>query len=329
MTLIAAFRCYEGVVLCADSQETIDIPDRGQYRVNVNKLEKKEAGDYEVVIGGGGDGDLVDDFVDQLTDQISGWAVDLTEEKMRQEIRTFVRHYYEVDVPLSPAHPDDKNLGFIVCVKRKSGTEIFLWRVKGLRVFPVYDKTILGWEEAIYWHEVNRLYQPNWVSNHAMLLGLHLFAIAKATSNVISGETKVLLVRDNGIHVIPSEDIQELEKMLNAFNRMVDDLRLVLPNMSIPLDEFRVYVIDFKDRVIDLHERLLGRSMEDMLTRSLTDPNYKGDPYPRVAPGTRARVGGTAGGYHFEDKGEGASGWASPSHAPPEDEFNDSEEEVK
>lgn len=329
VTLIAAFRCYEGVVLCADSQETIDIPGRGEYRVNVTKIEPRETGECEIVIGGGGDGDLVDDFVDQLTDRIGGWTGPQTESQMRQEIRAFVVHFYEVDVQLSPAHPDDKNLGFVVCLKHRSQPEIFLWRVRGLRVFPIPDKTLLGWEEAIYWHEVDRLYQPNSISNHAMLLGIHLFLIAKATSNVISGETKIILARDNGIHVIPPADVTGFEEMLRAFNKMVDELRLTLPNMSIPMDEFRVYVTDFKDRVIDLHERLLGRSMEDLLKRALTDPNYKGDPYSRVPPGTRAQVGPVAGRYHFEDRGEGASGWASPSPAPPEDEDSQESEKEK
>lgn len=284
MTLIAAFRCYEGVVLCADSQETVDIPERGSYRVNVTKIEPRDAGNYEVVIGGGGDGDLVDDFGDRLTDYIAGWP-DRSEREMRDEIRAFVQHFYEVDVPLSPAPEDDKNLGFIVCLRSKAKPGIFLWRISGLRVFTVTEKTLLGWEEKIYWHEVDRLYQPNWVSNHAMLLGLHLLTIAKQTSNVVGGESRVILVRDHAMNVVPSEDVNELEQMLATFNKMVDDLRLILPNMSLPLDEFRTYVTDFKDRVIELHERLLGRIAQESLARALSDSSWTGHPFPKLPPG--------------------------------------------
>jgi hypothetical protein len=149
------------------------------------------------------------------------------------------------------------------------------------------DIELLGWEEPIFWHEAARLYQPNSVSNHGMLLGIHLFAIAKQTSNVISGDTKVILARDNGIHVIPASDVSDLEEMLRTFNGMVDELRLILPNMSIPFDEFRSYVIDFKDRVIELHERLLSRNAQQSLKRALSDPNWQGDPFRKIPPGLK------------------------------------------
>src|SRR5262249_12308624 len=125
----------------------------------------------------------------------------------------------------------------------------------------------------------------NAVSNHAMLLGIHLFAIAKRTSNVISGPTKVLLARDNGIHEISPDDIEQLEEMLTVFNRKVDDLRLVLPNMSIPLAEFNGYVRNFADEVIEMHERLLGRSAQRSFEQALSDPDYRGSPYPKIPLG--------------------------------------------
>jgi len=275
------------VVLCADSQETISIPERGEFRVNVNKIEKSDAGEYEVVIGGSGDGDLVDDFVEQLSDRISGWPAVYTETEMRDDIRNFTQHYHEVYVALSPADPADKHLAFIVCVKNKSRPEVFLWRVSDLRVSAVRDKTLLGWEEAIYWHEVDHLYQPNWVSNHAILLGLHLFTIAKATSNYISGPTKVLLVCDRGVFTIPPDDVEELERMLSGFNKKVDELRLILPNTTIPFAEFAAFVRQFADDVINMKRELLGRMSIKMLFEET-----QGDVFQKLPLGMQIRTGG-------------------------------------
>lgn len=49
MTLIAGFRCTDGAVICADSQETA-----GEWRVNVHKLVPFDAGNSQVGIAGTG-----------------------------------------------------------------------------------------------------------------------------------------------------------------------------------------------------------------------------------------------------------------------------------
>jgi hypothetical protein len=63
VTLIAAFRCDHGIVICADTQETV-----GQFRVSVDKIAPRIAGEYELVIGGAGNcGGLIDDFTENFT----------------------------------------------------------------------------------------------------------------------------------------------------------------------------------------------------------------------------------------------------------------------
>jgi hypothetical protein len=106
----------------------------------------------------------------------------------------------------------------------------------------------------------------------------------------VSGDTRVILARDNGIHLIPQCDVEQLEQMLKQFNKLVDELRLILPNMSIPMDEFRNYVVDFKDRVIEMHGRLLGHATEQSIQQALFDPNWPGAPYPRIPVGQEIRV---------------------------------------
>jgi len=71
VTLIAGIRCAEGVVLCADSQETLDIPERGQYRVQVEKIRPQDVGEYQIVVGGSGDGPLVDGFTDAFVEDVA------------------------------------------------------------------------------------------------------------------------------------------------------------------------------------------------------------------------------------------------------------------
>ena len=126
MTLIAAFRCAEGVVLCADSQETVDIPERGQYRVRVEKIKPQDAGEYQVVIGGAGDGSLVDGFTDTFVERVAQWQGKLDGLEIKTRIKQLLHDYHRNEIALSRAFEDDKFLSFVICVKHKEDTAIFL-----------------------------------------------------------------------------------------------------------------------------------------------------------------------------------------------------------
>ena len=57
MTLISAWRCNEGYVLCADSQETV-----ADYRATVQKITPLAMGNYQVIVAGSGAADLIESF---------------------------------------------------------------------------------------------------------------------------------------------------------------------------------------------------------------------------------------------------------------------------
>ncbi len=263
MTLIAAFRCAEdSVVLCADSQETVDIPDRGQYRVNVNKLNQRDAGAYEVIVGGAGDGALVDGFADQFAESVRRWR-GAPHRGALNNIRRFVRDYYRNDVALSRAHPDDKILGFVICLKHKATGSISLWRVVELHVQGVSDLALLGWEEPLYRREAERLYSLNGAMpampsfSEAILLGVHLFSIAKETSNYISGDTKVLVVRRESTRSLNASDVKELEARVKLFEHLTSMIFLALPDVTVTRTELTKYLREFQEVASQLHEQFM------------------------------------------------------------------------
>lgn len=97
VTLIAAFKCSDGVVVCADSQETLGLPlpsdDYAGYRVNVDKIEPRQIGHYEVTIGGAGHGPLVEGFTEALADQIETWPDSLDSGGLKARLRTVLLDY--------------------------------------------------------------------------------------------------------------------------------------------------------------------------------------------------------------------------------------------
>ncbi len=67
MTYIAAFRCAEGFVCCADTQETIE--DQKQY---VEKLAAFGEGEYPYpfVIGGAGNGEIIEALTQEISERL-------------------------------------------------------------------------------------------------------------------------------------------------------------------------------------------------------------------------------------------------------------------
>src|SRR5215212_4463226 len=115
VTLIAAFRCPNGVVICADTQETV-----GQFRVSVDKIAPSVVGEYELVIGGAGNSaGLIDDFTENFARSVARWPAGLSEQDIRLKLRKALLDYHRDEVQHFPAPPDEKRLEFIICIKGK------------------------------------------------------------------------------------------------------------------------------------------------------------------------------------------------------------------
>ncbi|MCA1578951.1 MAG: hypothetical protein LC794_16500 [Acidobacteria bacterium] len=298
MTLIAAFRCYDAIVICADSQETLTVPTPegyyADYRCSVDKIRPQLAGEYEFVIGGSGDGPLVDGFTDRLTDEITSWQGKHDSATVKSKIRELLLDFHRNEVAVSPAY--DKSTAFILCVKHASGeSDPLLYELRGSTIKPVSGYSMIGWDEAIYRHEVERLYQEGWVRNRSINLGIHLFLLAKKTSNVIGGDTQIMIASNRGIQPLERDTIQELESRVTNFNERLSELILMCPDLSIHNDEFRGYLQNLIDYVLEWRENYIQQSAQAAMRRTFNDANYTPAPFQIVPLGLYVDIDEEAG----------------------------------
>jgi 20S proteasome alpha/beta subunit len=297
VTLIAAFRCQWGAVICADTQETA-----GQYRVSVDKIAPSEVGEYELVIGGAGNsGGLIDDFTENFARSVESWPAGLSEQDIRLKIRRALFEFHRDEVAYFPAAPDDKRLEFIICIqpnlKKKIGGTIdynnlpnpFLWRTDGTSLVTVRDYALLGFEDAIYKHEVKRLYTPQIAMAQAVMLCVNLLSMAKATSNYIGGETQLITVRVGGMTLVDSSHVSNLEQRTATFNQALAELVLACPDLSIRNDEFQDLLTNFGKRVMQLREQYLELALTEELDAIQRDAWQSTRPYPATPGGMLIR----------------------------------------
>ena len=281
MTLIAAFRCdwiSPSVVICADTQETV-----GGVRVAVNKIIPQACGQYVLAFAGAGNGDLIDSFADSLRLDIARWPSGLDENVMRGNIRNVLLDFYENEVALYPADKaEDKVCHCLVCVKPKDSAEIHLWELRGSSIVAVSDYALLGIDESIYKHELRRLHTKRLSQGQAILLGAHLFSLAKATSNYVGGETQVVVVGEEGFKQLKPERVLDDERRVAEMNKAIAELVLACPDLSIGGNMFNDLLDDFREQVIQLREQSLAVYPDALLIVDLFSMPAAHDPKHRV-----------------------------------------------
>lgn len=281
MTLIAAFRCEEGAVLCADQQETV-----GGVRVTVNKLRPQECGHYTLAAAGSGNGDLIEGFIESYARAVKDWPAGLDEAMARQASREFLLDFHANEVSVYPGDADSKLNHFLICIKPVNSPDIFLWEFRGSVVVSVKDYTLIGIGEAIYKHELKKLYRGKPRGLQAVLLGVHLFSMAKQTSNYVGGPTDIIFVSGSGMSVEEVGAVNVLEESVTRFNERIAELVLACPDTSVWDSELEALLKKFHDEVMKMREKFAKTYQVGALIRTFVDPNYTGDPYPKFPSGS-------------------------------------------
>lgn len=252
MTLIAALKCLNGVVVCADTQETC-----GDYRVSVNKIAPIEAGKYQVIIGGAGElGGLIDTFTDDFVRAVNGWQRGLDEQAIRTKIRQLLLNFHKEEVSLYPP-PSDKRLEFIICVKDKQSPNAFLWQTDGSGVQSIQNWALMGWDAPLYKYELGRLYRPDLRTEKGVAVGIFLFSLAKATSNYIGGDTQIIIVDRNGMELRGQNEVRQREEHVKEFNNAVAQIVLACIDKGIDIKTFDELVEEFGHRALELRDQYI------------------------------------------------------------------------
>jgi hypothetical protein len=240
VTLIAGFKCADGYVMCADSQQTVKIKG-ASYRMTRQQLVPVKIGLSQMAIAGSGDGRLIDAFVGRLKRQLKGskvTALDSFQELFKEELATFAK-----EKRIRSTKVDD-HLRFLIGIHSPETNECSLWETLAGDPMEVEEYTLVGFQDTRYDYAVQNYYRPDMPISQGVFLGLYLMALGEQTSNYIRAPIRVVVLKNNGLYFEDPKKINSIDQKVRLFATAFESQFLACSDTSLHNDAF---VRNFKE----------------------------------------------------------------------------------
>ncbi len=284
MSYIAALHCKGGIVLCADTQATATY---GQKQYFEKLLIPDDNTSYPIAIGAAGTSEIVDATQKEIIERVtSSRPPDL--KTLRALIREAVDYVYTNDLPVSAYAKQWRTSEFLIAAK--VGQQFEIVKLKGKRTYTVKKHEIVGYATPVNRALIQRLYRDSLPMQQAVMLAMYLVSMSKAVDAYVGGGTQIAVVVDNGAWIEDSIYVSDAEKRIEHFLKLTDDMFLNAIDMSMQPGAFEQRLLQFQENVRTLRQEYMNWTGHRSFERTFNEPDYKGDPYPKVFPGAVATI---------------------------------------
>jgi hypothetical protein len=275
VTLIPAFRCMDDTfAVCGDSQETVTI-DGNEYRVTRQKIKPEICGNFELAIGGSSlSGPLIDACVRRIhksTKRFGGTGLAELEDFLSNELLDFGKR----DAKLYSKK--ERVARFLIAARSIKESSVQCWHTEATQLIPIERSTLVGYNEALYQHILERLYPetgPLLPLQRAVLLGMYILELAEKTSNYVRGPITVIVAKPNKISVLPKVKVQRFKEQISLFSSQMDSLLLSFADYTISRPQYQAKLEEFKATLLQLRDDYV----QEALPKSIEELEKTNDP---------------------------------------------------
>lgn len=301
MTYIAAFRCRDGIVMCADTQETIEGGNEPAEKQYAEKLYVLDDYSYPLAIGGAGLSEPIEAFAQEVRERA---AINKPEtvNGLIALAKEAISEVYASDMPVSVNPKAFRTAQYLIAAKPSNGPFTLL-KVTGKRVFKIAGNyAIIGYATATNAALLKRFFRPELPIQQAVVLAVLLVLQSKAINEGVGFDTQVAVVTSKAAALEEADYIANSEQRVSDFLRLVDSLFLASVDNSIPPSKFPEVLTQFGAAITQLRERFLRETAVIMLNGIFTGRSAAWA-YPKIFPGAIIEVG-TSGVIAREDTPE-------------------------
>jgi hypothetical protein len=223
MSIAAAIMCADGIVLCADSQETID----QYFKVHKPKLIELPlvSPDLKAVVVGAGDGMFMDILIERISEKID-LAIP-NSGAIQTAIDVAVKEICSSNWPLYAAQNDRPQARLLVGVKAVDGLFLFDVSTPMVRSADRYTFIGCGYDLALY--KAKQLFRPELPAEIAAKLLIHILDIVKENVEFCGGDTHLAIITPNGaVDHKTSEYVENAAKGYKRFSQGMDCVSALL-----------------------------------------------------------------------------------------------------
>ena len=260
MTLISAFKCSGGFVLCADSEE-----NWGAVRRSVQKIVPTTMGKVEIIVAASGIGELIEGFSDRLKERFDNEGVsDIA--SVKRIIENRLPHFArEVDdYPAIADDPTSKLYKFIVAAYAPLTRTFDVWSSHGNRLISVSSYDLAGVEYPLYDYHARRLFTQDMTFPQAILASLYLFKMAESSSSYIRSPFQVAAIWEDGIMMEKADYIKSICERLGKYEEAVNALFLAAADTTIQVHVLRKKIEEFSESITALHRQHIDETVASL-----------------------------------------------------------------
>jgi hypothetical protein len=235
VTIIAGFKCYEGIVICADTQETI-----GPSKRSVPKLRFEPAGsprqgnDLAVAFCGSGDsGPFIDKLIQNAwEDGQLGTNVDEVCEEIEKSIKLTYKDFGKI---YQPGYCPTADL--IYGVKMKSTCRLFIANGPIVNEKPEYDSFGVGQYMADFL--ASRMYAHHLNLRQCAILAAYVLFQAKEHVDGCGGESHIAVLRESGTSgIVVQENVETVTECLKMADHSLGNLLIDAADIELGSADF-------------------------------------------------------------------------------------------
>jgi hypothetical protein len=214
MTIAIGFRCMDGLVVCADTQETIaDIKTDTQKIRSFHYTDK-----FAVVMVGAGSSDYVDNAIEDITDGL-GLLRQFTWIDLYKNIKVSYLNFFDTALKPWAVYPQDErpDIGLILAIAIK-GQVWRLLRIRGTALTTVHRFCCSGMGILVGQKLCKELYSATVTTQEMASLAIHILDEIKSGVSGCGGNSDIVLLdRELNYTHLPTEEVEKLERKYKTF----------------------------------------------------------------------------------------------------------------
>jgi hypothetical protein len=258
VTIAAGLKCLDGIVICADSEETISESAKRQ----VIKLELRPAtfpdqDDPVAIFTGAGDSVFIDEVINEMWSaavKTSEKELDKVVQAMQTANRLYHRKIWKIYPPLySTSDLPDADLLFAVWAKDGYG----LYEARSVKFRPVKDFATIGCGESLAHYICDPAHKSIARTVKAVTLAIYMLAKVKDHVPGCGGDSRIaILTHTGGTNMLDTFKTDKIAQHLSLAEGLVNNILLTSADLNVKDEGFKAAVDYYENELITLRKNL-------------------------------------------------------------------------